>query len=73
MLGPALGLLRRELRALTVTRAGVLTIEFGDGTTIISRPHRRLEAWHVQGAGVLEGMSYLCAIGGGSPWAEPAR
>lgn len=67
-LGPALGLLRRELRSLTVTRSSVLTVEFGDGSAITARPHPRHDAWQVEGAGVLEGMSYRCTVGGGSPW-----
>ena len=68
-MSPTLGLLRRELRSLTVTRAGVLAVGFRDGAEIIVTPHPRLEAWQVQGAGVLEGMSYRCPPGGGVPWA----
>ena len=67
-LAPALALLRRPLRSLTMTRGGELTVEFGDGAVVTARPHPRLDAWEVQGAGALEGMSYRCGAGGGVPW-----
>jgi hypothetical protein len=67
-LAPALGILRRPLQNLTITRRGELTVAFGDGLTIVVRPHPRYEAWEVQGGGSLEGMVYTCDVGGGSPW-----
>jgi hypothetical protein len=68
-LTPLLGLVGRALRSLTVTRAGILVVTFSDGSTLETDPHPRANAWEVQGGGVLEGMSYVCAPGGGSPWA----
>jgi Family of unknown function (DUF6188) len=67
-LAPALAILRRPLQSLTITRAGELTADFGDGMSIVVRPHARYEAWEVQGGGSLEGMDYLCHAGGGTPW-----
>jgi hypothetical protein len=67
-LAPALAILRRPLQSLTITRGGELTVDFGDGMSIVVRPHPRYEAWEVQGGGSLEGMDYLCHVGGGAPW-----
>ena len=69
-LAPALALLRRGIRSLTVARTGTLTLSFSDGSSIIAEPHPRLESWEVHGGGVLEGMSYICAPGGGAPWED---
>ena len=67
-LAPLLGLVGHSLRSLTVTRAGVLVVTFSDGATLEVHPHPRTAAWEVQGGGVLEGMSYVCAPGGGALW-----
>jgi hypothetical protein len=67
-LAPVLALLRRPLQSITVSRDGELAVEFSDGVSLRSAPHPRYEAWEVQGAGALEGMSYQCDVGGGSPW-----
>ena len=48
-LAPALALLRRRLASLTISRAGELTAEFSDGTTLVAPPDRRVEAWELQG------------------------
>jgi hypothetical protein len=69
-LAPLLALLGRAVEWLTITRQGVLTVGFGDGTTITAAPHPVYEAWEVQGGGALEGMSYGCEPGGGTPWRE---
>jgi hypothetical protein len=45
-----------------------LRLEFGDGSSLDSAPHPRLEAWEVQGGGALEGMAYRSRPGGGVPW-----
>ena len=67
-LAPALALLRRRLTSLTISRAGELTAEFGDGTALLVAPDPRVEAWEVQGGGTLEGMAYRCPAGGGLAW-----
>jgi len=67
-LAPALALLRRRVASLTVTRAGDLTVEFGDGTALVARPSPRAEAWELQGGGTLEGMAYRCPPGGDMAW-----
>ncbi len=69
-LAPLLTLLRRPLKALTITRAGELTSDFGDGTTLVAAPSTRAEGWEVQGAGVLEGMSYR-SDADGAIWSDP--
>ena len=67
-LAPALGLLRRRVASLTVSRAGELTVELGDGSALVVRPDPRMEAWELQGGGTLEGMAYRCPPGGGMDW-----
>jgi hypothetical protein len=67
-LSPLLSLLGRTIELLVATRHGELTLAFGDGSSLHAIPHPRFEAWEVQGGGALEGMSYLCAPGGGPPW-----
>jgi hypothetical protein len=67
-LSPLLALVGRALRSLTVTRTGSLIVTFSDGATLETDPHPRTTAWEVQGGGVLEGMTYVCAPGGGAPW-----
>ena len=67
-LAPVLGLLRRPLQSVTISRDGVLAVEFSDGVVLRAEPHPRHEAWEVQGAGTLEGMAYVCGVGGGKPW-----
>lgn len=67
-LAPVLALLRRPLRALTVTVRGELTVEFVDGSAVQVEASGREAAWEVQGGGALEGMSYRAPVGGGVPW-----
>jgi uncharacterized protein DUF6188 len=67
-LSPLLSLLGRTIDVLVATRRGELMLAFGDGSSLRVLPHPRFEAWEVQGGGALEGMSYLCAPGGGPPW-----
>jgi hypothetical protein len=67
-LAPVLTLLQRRIESLTITRRGELTADFGGGVSLTVEPHPRYEAWEIQGGGALEGMRYLCHIGGGSPW-----
>lgn len=62
-LAPALALLGLGLRSVTVTRAGTLTVAFGDGSTLEAVPHPRHEAWEVQGGGILEAMAYKSSDG----------
>jgi len=66
-LAPVLGLLRRRLESITVTRDGELTAAFSGGLSVVvrggrSRTGRRAAAWEVQGGGALEGMSYSGAL-----------
>lgn len=67
-LGPVLSLLRRRLASLTVARTGELTVDFGDGLSLVVAPDRRVDAWELQGGGLLEGIVYRCPAGGGAPW-----
>ena len=67
-LAPALALLRRRVASLTVTRAGELTVAFGDGSALVARPSARAEAWELQGGGTLEGMAYRCPVVGELGW-----
>lgn len=67
-LAPLLGLLRRRVESLTITRDGELTIGFSGGTSVVVRARRpssggrRVAGWEVQGGGALEGMSYAGAL-----------
>ncbi|HEX6533028.1 MAG TPA: DUF6188 family protein [Gemmatimonadaceae bacterium] len=70
-LAPMLSLLGRPLRSVTISRRGDLTLDMGSGTSIVASPHRRLDAWEVQGAGSLEGLAYACGIGGAGLAALP--
>lgn len=67
-LAPLLSLIGRSIELLVVTRRGVLTLAFGDGSSLEAAPHARVDAWEVQGGGALEGMAYRCGPGGGIPW-----
>lgn len=67
-LAPALGWMRRVVRSITVTRAGELTLEFGDRTAVVAAPHPRAGAWEVTGGGLLEGVHYRCDTARGAPW-----
>ncbi len=67
-LAPLLTLVGRALETMTVLRRGELVLTFSDGTILAAGPHRRYEAWHVQGGGELEGMAYRCEPGGRVPW-----
>ncbi|HUF26110.1 MAG TPA: DUF6188 family protein [Gemmatimonadaceae bacterium] len=72
LLAPLLTLVGRTVHGLVVTIAGELEVSFGDGSRLSAWPHPRHEAWQVSGGGALEGMAYVCAIGGGVPWGEEA-
>ena len=67
-LAPILGLLRRRLESITVTRDGELTAAFSGGVSLVVVGGRRGggaprgAAWEVQGGGALEGMSYSGAL-----------
>lgn len=67
-LAPLLTLVGRRLEYLVVGDAGRLDAAFSDGTILTVMPHPRAEAWHLQGAGGLEGLDYVCPAGGGRPW-----
>ena len=67
-LAPLLTLVGRSLETLTVMRRGDLLLSFSDGTIVAVGPHRRRDAWQVQGGGALEGMAYRCEAGGRVPW-----
>lgn len=68
-LAPALALVRRYLRSLTIARTGELRAQLSDGYELAVTPDPRYEAWVLQGAGALEGVAYRCPPGGGVPWA----
>jgi hypothetical protein len=66
-LSPILGLLRRRLESITITRDGELTAAFSDGLRLVIGKQRptaggRRPGWEVQGGGALEGMSYYGAL-----------
>lgn len=67
-LAPALGLVGLPVRSLTMARSGQLLVQVGDDATIEVGPDARVDAWEVQGGGVLEGMLYRCPPRGGVPW-----
>ena len=67
-LAPILGLVGAAVRSLTIRRDGSLELGLGDGRVLAAGPDPRVEAWQVQGGGVLEGMAYRCPAGGGVPW-----
>ena len=57
-LSPCLALVGLGVRSITVTRAGTITLAFGDGSSISASPDPRRSSWDIQGGGVLEGMAY---------------
>jgi hypothetical protein len=61
-LAPILGLLRRRLESITITREGELTAAFSGGTSLVVSGCRRNAGWEVHGGGTLEGMSYTGAL-----------
>lgn len=66
-LAPILGLLRRRLESITITRDGELTVAFSGVSLVIggqraSANARHPAGWEVQGGGALEGMSYHGAL-----------
>ncbi|MDQ3697855.1 MAG: DUF6188 family protein [Gemmatimonadota bacterium] len=67
-LAPALALLRRSVRSLTITSGAELTITLADEAVLQARAHPRCAAWELQGGGALEGVAYRCLPGGGRPW-----
>ncbi|HEU4564192.1 MAG TPA: DUF6188 family protein, partial [Gemmatimonadaceae bacterium] len=68
-LAPALALLRRSVRSLTITREGELSVVLGDGMVVrAAAGGGRHGGWELQGGGALEGMSYHAGPGAGAPW-----
>lgn len=67
-LAPMLALVGAAIRSLTIRRDGALELELGDGRVVSAGPDPRVDAWQVQGGGVLEGMAYRSPAGGGVPW-----
>lgn len=61
-LAPVLGLIRRRLESITVSRDGDLTVAFSGGVVIVASRARAGAGWEVHGAGALEGMSYGGAL-----------
>ena len=67
-LAPLLTLVGRWVEAFAVTEAATLSLTFSDGTMVSVAADPRYEAWQVQGAGALEGLSYVAHPGGPRPW-----
>lgn len=67
-LAPALALLRRSVRSLTITREGELSLVLGEGMVVRATGSGRRGGWAVQGGGALEGMSYRSGPDAGAPW-----
>ena len=72
-LAPLLTLVGRRAEQLEAAESGTLAAAFSDGTVLRVEPHAREEAWQLQGAGGLEGLTYACPAGGGPPWGRPPR
>jgi Family of unknown function (DUF6188) len=69
-LAPLLTLIGREIRRLTVTRVGTLSVALSDGSVLDVSAHPHAEAFHVSGGGALEGLMYKAVPGGGVPWEQ---
>jgi hypothetical protein len=65
---PLLTLISREIQRLVVTRSGTLSVAMSDGSVLDVASHKHFEAFEVNGAGSLEGITYRAHIGGGQPW-----
>jgi hypothetical protein len=67
-LAPLLTLVGRALLQLVVSRSGDLELRLSDGTVIEARTRSTRASFEVNGAGALEGMSYICGVAGGPLW-----
>lgn len=67
-LAPLLTMVGREIVHMVVTRSGSLSVRLSDGSLIEIDSSSRYEAFQVNGAGALEGITYIAQPGGGSPW-----
>ena len=67
-LAPLLTLVGRALLHLVVSRSGDLELRLSDGTVIEMRTRAMRAAFEVNGAGALEGMSYIAGGTGGPLW-----
>ena len=67
-LSPLLSLIGRLVLSLTVRADGRLVVRFGDGSVLACMPRGARDAWDLQGAGALEGISYHAPASGGTPW-----
>jgi hypothetical protein len=67
-LAPLLTLVGRALMQLVVSRSGDLELRLSDGTLIETRTRATRANFEVNGAGALEGMSYIAGGSGGPLW-----
>jgi hypothetical protein len=67
-LGPLLLLLHRAVSSFKASSDGRCVLRFADGSELRGLPHPQFEGWEASGSGGLDGVSLLCAPGGGSPW-----
>jgi Family of unknown function (DUF6188) len=69
-LGPALGMLGKDLTALEVSSAGELRLSFADGSWLTSARQEHFESWNVRGRGAVSEIAYLCTPHSGPPWTQ---
>jgi hypothetical protein len=67
-LAPLLTLVGRALLQLVVSRSGDLEIRLSDGSLIEMRTRATRASFEVNGAGALEGMSYVSGVSSGPMW-----
>jgi hypothetical protein len=67
-LAPLLTLVGRALVQLVVSRSGDLELRLSDGTVIEMRTRATRASFEVNGAGALEGMTYISGTAGGPLW-----
>ena len=67
-LAPLLTLVGRALMQLVVSRSGDLELRLSDGTVIEIRTRATRASFEVNGAGALEGMSYVSGVANGPLW-----
>src|SRR5690348_1558665 len=65
---PLLTLVGRALMQLVVSRSGDLDLRLSDGTVIEMRTRATRASFEVNGAGALEGMSYISGVASGPLW-----
>lgn len=58
----------RAIEMIRVEGTGALQLRIGGRMILNVEPDRDFEAWEIGGAGMLEGLAYLCPPGGGLPW-----